>query len=198
MKTTLVLALVLGLAATSAAQAQERAWSVDPAHSRVDFSARHLMITKVPGYFREFSGTVVADADGRLQGVEGTVQVRSLDTGVAKRDEHLRSPDFFDAERFPTISFKSNAVKFKDGEVTVVGDLTIKGVTRKVTFKGEYLGKRVANFGRGEESRAGYDFSGRINRKEFGLAFDMLAEGTAVVSDLIDISLALEIVKSGR
>jgi polyisoprenoid-binding protein YceI len=195
MKTTVTIALVLGLLASTNLRAEEPAWSVDPMHSRVDFVARHLMITKVTGTFHEFAGTVVANAEGRLESVEGTVQVKSLDTNVAKRDEHLKSPDFFDADKFPTISFKSDAVKLKGDEVTVVGDLTMKGVTKKVTFKGQYLGKRLVNFGTGDQLRVGYEFTGRVNRKDFGLNFDMMADGAAVVSEMIDLDLSLEIVK---
>jgi len=187
--------LVLGLTLAGAADAQPVSWKYDAAHSTVGFTVRHLGISKVRGRFAKTDGVeVMADPKtGRLSSVKATVPVASVETGIAKRDEHLRAPDFFDANKFPTMTFVSTAVKFTGDQVEVRGDLTIKGNTRSVVFKGEYLGVSKVNFGGGDQLRAGYSLATEIDRKEFGLSFGGMAEGVAMVSDKVRIELEVEL-----
>lgn len=193
--TTLILGLTLGLMLATPANAQEASWDLDAAHSTVGFTVRHLGISKVRGRFTKVDEVAVqADAKtGKLSAVKATVAVASVDTGIAKRDEHLRAPDFFDAARFPTLTFVSKAVTIKGDAVEVRGDLTIKGNTRSVVLSGEYLGVRKVNFGGGDQLRAGYSLAAEINRKEFGLSFGGVTEGVSMVSDTVRIELEVEI-----
>ena len=113
-------------------------WSIDPAHTSIEFSVRHLGISTVRGRFRQFSGTVEVDAAGRPTALEARIDAASIDTGVEQRDAHLRSPDFFDAERHPELHFRSTAVTAaREGKLRVTGDLTIRGQTRPVSFEVE-------------------------------------------------------------
>ena len=196
MKTLLLSSLLAVALVATPAHAGE--WSLDKAHTTVTFIAKHLGVSKTKGTFKDYEATVDADKDGKLTAATATFQVASIDTGVAQRDTHLKSPDFFDAEKFPTLSFKSTAITVKDGTATVVGDLTIKDKTERVTFKGEFLGKSTIDFGQGPSTHAGYSLKTQINRQKFGLSFNAMAEGTAVVSDLIDLELEFEIQRAGR
>ena len=170
-------------------------WSIDPTHSNVEFAVRHLMIATVKGRFNAVEGTVVLDeANPAASTAEITVQVASIDTREPQRDAHLRSADFFDVEKYPTLTFRSSGVRdiTADG-FTLAGDLTIHGVTRPVTLE-------VVNEGRGKDpwggERAGYAASTRIKRSEFGLTWNQLLEtGGLAVSDEVKITLDVELVK---
>ncbi len=167
-------------------------WEVDVDHSSVNFSVRHLVVSKVRGKFAKFSGDIVADELGLLKSVKGDLFVQSIDTGITKRDDHLRSPDFFDAAKFPKIHFESTAITVEGTQAVVEGKLTIKDVTKQVRFAGEFFGKTTANFGTGDYDHLGYSFSGTINRKDFGVNFAALMNGRAVVGDEVDLNLELE------
>jgi len=199
MKIAMTLALLISLTtlgAPSAAHAE--GWQLDKAHSSVGFTARHLAISKVRGGFADFDATLDASPDGVLKAATATIQVASVDTGIDKRDGHLKGADFFDAAAFPTLTFTSVEVKREGATVKLIGDLTMKGKTQRITLTGEFLGTRVADFGQGPTTRAGYSFEGQINRKSFGLAFDAMAEGTAVVSDLIELHIDLQMFRPGK
>lgn len=196
MKTLLLSTLLAVLLAAAPAHAGD--WSLDKAHTTVTFLAKHLGVSKTKGQFKDFDATIDADKDGRLTSAAATLKVASIDTGVEKRDTHLKSADFFDAEKFPTISFKSTGIKIDGSAAVIVGELTIKDKTERVTLKGEFLGKSVIDFGQGPSSHAGYSVKTQINRQNFGLSFNAMAEGTAVVGDLIDIELEFEIMKAGK
>lgn len=170
-------------------------WSLDEAHTTVTFLAKHLGVSKTRGQFKDFDAIVEAEKDGRLTAATATIKVASIDTGVEKRDSHLKAADFFDAEKFPTLTFKTTSVTIEGRTATLVGDLTIKDKTERVTLKGEFLGKTAIDFGQGPSTHAGYSVKTQINRQKFGLAFNAMAEGSAVVSDLIDIELEFEIMK---
>src|SRR5215203_3783607 len=183
------------MTAVQSAVSAATTWAIDPAHSSVEFSVRHLMITTVKGRFTAVEGTVVLDeADPAASAVDITVQVASIDTREPQRDAHLRSADFFDVETFPTLTFRSTGV----GDVTadgftLAGDLTIHGVTRVVTLD-------VINEGRAKDpwggERAGYAATTRIKRSDFGLTWNQLLEtGGLAVSDEVKISLDVELVK---
>jgi polyisoprenoid-binding protein YceI len=171
-------------------------WSIDPTHSNVEFAVRHLMITTVKGRFTAVEGTVVLDeADPAGSSVEITVQVASIDTREPQRDAHLRSADFFDAEKYPTLTFRSSGVRDVSADgFTLAGDLTIHGVTRPATLEVVHEGRARDPWG-GE--RAGYAATTRIKRSDFGLTWNQLLEtGGLAVSDEVKISLDVELVKN--
>lgn len=146
-----------------------RTYAIDPAHSEVGFAVRHLMISKVRGNFTGFTGTVGLGADGDIPTqIEGSVDVTSVDTREEKRDAHLRSADFFDAENHPKMTFKSTSISGSGSDFTVAGDLTIRGTTKSVTLKGEVGGHTTDPWG---NDRIGYSASTRINRKDFAVNF---------------------------
>ncbi|MDD5309826.1 MAG: YceI family protein [Deltaproteobacteria bacterium] len=172
-------------------------WQYDAAHSRVGFSVRHLGISKVGGEFKSVKAKVVADVDtGRVASIEATVDVASINTGVEARDNHLRSPDFFDVARFPQLTVKADRIAWNGNRLSGTAQMTIKGVTRSVPFEGEYLGVQKANFGQGAQLRAGYSMTATINRKDFGLGFNAIVEGTAVVSDQVAITVDVELFRN--
>ena len=172
-------------------------WTIDAAHSSVEFAVRHLMITTVKGRFTDVSGTVVLDeADPSTAAAEITIAAASIDTREPQRDAHLRSADFFDVERFPALTFKSTRV---DGASTkrfaLVGDLTIHGVTREVTLDVTLEGRSKDPWG---GQRAGYSATTRIKRSDFGLTWNQLLEtGGLAVSDEVKIALDIQLVLKG-
>ena len=169
-------------------------WAIDPAHSSVEFAVRHLMITTVKGRFTEVEGTVVLDEENpAASSADITVQVASIDTREGQRDAHLRSPDFFDAEKHPTITFRSTGVRDASPDAfKLVGDLTIHGVTREVTLDVTHEGRATDPWG---GKRAGYAASTRIKRSDFGLTWNQLLEtGGLAVSDDVKITLDVELV----
>jgi len=175
-----------------------RTWTIDPTHATVEFAVRHLMISTVKGRFSDVSGVITTDeSDPALTSLDVTIAAGSLDTRQADRDTHLRSADFLDVERFPTIRFEGRRL---DGDLgtsfRVVGDLTIHGVTREVTLAVTSEGRGRDPFGPGE--RAGFSATTTIDRRDFGLTWNMALEagGVAVGHD-IKISIDVEVVSSG-
>lgn len=170
------------------------AWTVDPSHSNVEFAVRHLMISTVKGRFGEVSGTVHADPASPATGkVDITIGVGSVDTREPQRDAHLRSADFFDAEQFPSMTFRSTRIEGQGDRFTVAGDLTIRGVSRPVVLDvtSEGLGKDPWG---GE--RAGFSAVTKIKRSDFGLTWNQVLEaGGVAVSDEVRIALDVELVK---
>ena len=167
-------------------------WNFDPAHTSADFSARHMMVTTVRGKFEKISGTLIFDtANPEQASVEVTIDASSLNTGVTDRDNHLRSADFLDVANFPTITFKSTKVeKTGDNEGTITGDLTIRGVTRPVTIKAEYLGQEKNPWG---ITVTGFTGTTKINREDFGLTWNVALEtGGVLVGKDINIALDVE------
>jgi polyisoprenoid-binding protein YceI len=179
--------------AHAAEQDQQVAWNIVKEHSSVGFAVKHLMVSKVRGVFRNFSGTVKADKDGRVSYVEGTVKTASVDTGVEKRDNHLRAPDFFDSAKFPDMTARTNKITWNGDKFTAETELTIKGITKTVVLNGEYSGSHVVNMGQGDTRFAGYTLSAVINRKDFGLNFNAIVNGTIVVDDKVELNGELEI-----
>jgi polyisoprenoid-binding protein YceI len=170
-------------------------WNIDPSHTHVEFSVRHLMISTVKGRFAEVSGRVVApDADPTSGQVEVTINAASIDTREAQRDAHLRSADFFDAESFPTLTFRSTRIEKASGDdLKLTGDLTIRGTTREVVLDVTSEGRVKDPWG-GE--RAGFSAKGKIKRSDFGLTWNLALEtGGVVVGDEIKISIDAELVK---
>jgi len=176
---------------TVATLPQAGTWAIDPSHSSVEFVVRHLVVTKVKGRFGAFEGTLTVDPTDLLaSSVDVTLQVASIGTGDEQRDAHLRSPDFFDSEQFPTITFRSSAVRAAGSDYEVDGDLTIKGVTKAVTLALEYNGTSPDPWG---GIRSGFSAETEINRRDFGLDFDVkLDTGGALVGEKIKIQLEIE------
>ncbi len=178
---------------TVATLPQAGTWNIDPAHSSVEFVARHLVVSKVKGRFSAFAGTInVGSADSSGAKVEATIQAASVDTHDEQRDTHLRSADFFDVENHPTITFVSTAVRPDGDDFEVEGDLTIRGVTRSVAMRLEYNGTSADPWG---GTRAGFSAATEVNRRDFGLSFDVkLDTGGALVGEKIKINLEVEAV----
>ncbi|CDP89833.1 MULTISPECIES: YceI family protein [Mycolicibacterium] len=167
-------------------------WAIDPVHSSINFSVRHLMVSKVRGSFETFSGDVVVAEDG-TPSVSATIDVTSIDTRNEQRDAHVRSADFFDAENYPTATFVSTGVRPDGDDYIVDGDFTLKGVTKPVSLKLEFNG---VNPGMGQGPVAGFEASVVLNRKDFGIDIDMpLETGGTVVGDKVTITLEIEAVK---
>ena len=171
------------------------AWQIDAAHSEIQFSARHMMISTVRGQFKNFTGTVEADEQNPTAAtVDVQIETTSLVTGDEKRDGHLRSPDFFDVETYPAITFKSTRVEQLDAQHgKLYGNLTIRDVTKPVTLDVEYAGQAKTPWG---TTSAGFSAQTKISRKEWGLNWNVALEtGGWLVSDEIKISIELELVK---
>jgi polyisoprenoid-binding protein YceI len=162
-------------------------WSVDPAHSSVEFRVKHMMISTVRGHFAEFEGTIEAASDYHDSSVRGTVKTASVDTNEPRRDAHLRSADFFDSESHPAISFESTAIEHvHGGDYRVTGNLELHGETRPVTFDVTVHG--VMQDPQGND-RVGLEVRGTISRGEFGLRWQQALEtGGVVVGDEVRIS----------
>lgn len=170
-------------------------YTIDPAHSRLGFVARHAMVTKVRGSFTEFEGAARTETGLENAAIELTAQVASIDTRNADRDGHLRTNDFFDAERFPTIEFRSTDVTAADDDtLRVTGDLTLKGVTKPVTIDFEYGGQTQDPYG---NERIGFDGATTIDRSDFGITFNAALEtGGVLVSDKIRLEFEVSAVKN--
>ena len=171
-------------------------WTLDTAHSGIAFSVRHMVVAKVRGRFASWSGKVELDeGDLTHSQVDVEIDARSIDTGNAQRDEHLRSKDFFDVERFPTLRFQSRKIETVGADrLEVVGDLTLHGVTREVTLAVERGGQAKDPWG---NRRAGFSATASIQRSDFGLVWNQALEtGGVLVADRIDIELDVQAVQS--
>ena len=184
---------------TSQSQATRNAptvgsYALDESHSHVSFNARHLMITKVRGRFPVTAGHLDIAEDPTQSSVVATIDVSAVDSGDPKRDEHLRSADFFDTEHYPTVSFRSTEVRDDgNGEFTLDGELTIRDATRPVTLKGEFLGAQASPWG---DTRVGFTAETEVNRKDWGLEWNVALEaGGVVVGDKIKLTIDAEWVK---
>jgi len=170
-------------------------WAVDGAHSSIGFTVRHMVVSKVRGRFTRWSGTIAMDErDPAKAQVDITIEPASVDTGVEQRDNHLRSPDFFDVERYPTMTFRSTrSEKVGEREYRLIGDLTMHGVTRPVSLEVEFAGSAKDPWG---GVRAGFSARGSLDRKDFGLTYNQLLEtGGVVVGEKVDLDIEVEAVK---
>jgi polyisoprenoid-binding protein YceI len=171
-------------------------YTIDAAHSRIGFGARHAMVTKVRGSFDEFEGALHIDGENPAHSwARVTIQAKSIDTRNAQRDDHLRSNDFLDMNNYPEITFVSTGVEpVGDDKFRVIGDLTVRGVTRPVTLDVEYTGTATDPFG---NVRVGFEGSGQINRKDFGVNWNALLEGGGVmVSDKVTLEFEVSAIKN--
>ena len=172
-------------------------WNIDPAHSVAEFKVKHMMISNVKGQFTAVKGSLTLDeADLTNSVVEASIDAASINTREPQRDAHLKSPDFFDVEKFPTLSFKSNRViRVEDGELGVAGELTIHGVTRHVVFAVE--GPTAPAKDPWGNIRVGLAATTKINRKDFGLTWNAALEtGGILVGDEVTITLDVQFIKA--
>lgn len=167
-------------------------WTIDPVHSTVGFSVRHMMVSKVRGTFDDFNGAITVTEDG-TPSVTAEIKVDSVNTRNEQRDGHLRSADFFDTANHPIATFTSTGVRPNGDTYLVDGDFTLKGVTRPITLDVEFNG---VNPGMGQGEVAGFEASVVLNRRDFGIDIDMpLDTGGAVVGDKVTVTLEIEAVK---
>lgn len=169
-------------------------WVIDPAHTEVQFKVKHLVITTVTGSFREFSGKVTAEDDFANAAIEFEANTNSVNTHNEQRDTHLKSDDFFAADKFPKLSFQSTRfTKKSEDAFELEGNLTIKDITKPVTLEVEYSGIAKDPWG---NTKAGFELKGKISRKEYGLTWNALTEaGGAVVSDEVKLIANVQLVK---
>ncbi len=170
-------------------------WNVDPAHSAVEFRVKHLGISTVTGQFREFEGRLEVGDDIASSKAYGKIQAASIDTGEPQRDDHLRSPDFFDAETYPEITFESTRIEVIDeDELHVTGNLTMHGITGEITLHVEVTGTEQDPWG---NTRVGLEAQGELSRGEWGMKFNQaLGSGNMMVSDKVRISAEISAVKA--
>ena len=181
---------------TATATATEQSvWTLDASHTAVEFSVKHLMITTVRGRFADIEGRVTMNgATPDTASVDATIQVASIDTRSEQRDTHLRSADFFDAEHFPDMTFKSVAIEGTPTRFTMTGDLTIRGTTRPVTLDVVFEGATKDPWG---GQRMGFSASGKIDRRDFGLVYNQALEtGGVVVGNEIKIQIEAQVVRA--
>jgi polyisoprenoid-binding protein YceI len=166
-------------------------WNIDSAHTAITFSVRHMVVSKVRGRFGKYSGIITLDdADVTRSSVEVRIDASSIDTGVADRDTHLRSPDFLDVEQFPALDFRSKRIEQAGTHQRVFGDLTIRGVKREVVLDAEYSGRGKDPWG---NERVGFAAKTSVDRKEFGLTWNQALEaGGILVGDTIEIELDVQ------
>ena len=170
-------------------------WNVDAVHSNVAFIVRHLVVAKTRGRFGTFEGVVTIAEEPLQSKVEATVQTASVDTGDEGRDNHLRTNDFFEAETYPTMTFVSTSITPDGDDYELTGDLTIKGVTKPVTWELEFNGVVTDPWG---NTRAGFSAETEINRKDWGLDYNAVLEaGGVLIGEKVKLNLEIEAVKAG-
>ena len=166
-------------------------WAIDPVHSDLSFTARHMMVSKVRGHFRDFDGEVLLAENPLESTVTANIRVGSIDTNQEFRDNHIRSGDFFDAETYPTATYRSTGVRVQDDEFIIDGELTLRGVTRPVPLTVELNGFGLDPQTEGGR-RAGFTARGKLNRKDFDVNFGGVMNGVTVVSDQIELTIEVE------
>lgn len=169
-------------------------WTIDTMHSEIGFKVKHLVISTVSGKFKNFEGTIEAEKDDFSDAkISFSADINSIDTGVEQRDQHLKSADFFEAEKFPSLTFESTSIDKDGDDYKLTGNLTIKDITKPVTLKVELGGVGPDMYG---QTIAGFEITGKINRKEFGLSWGAITEtGGVVVSDDVKLVANVEAVK---
>jgi polyisoprenoid-binding protein YceI len=166
-------------------------WTIDPAHSEVGFTVRHLM-TKVRGSFREFEGSIEVAEDLSASKATVSIQLASIDTGTKQRDDHVRSGDFLDIDNHPTMTFVSTGIKPNGDDFVLTGDLTIKGITRSVDLDAEFLGVEEDAFG---NTRAGFEATTTVDRKAFGVDTNVPLGGEKfLIGDRVSVQLSVQAV----
>ncbi len=188
------IAAALVLAVPALAFAQVSTWNIDSAHTRAGFSVKHLVISDVKGEFSKTTGKAqIDDKDLAKSTVEANIPVATVDTRDPKRDNHLKSADFFDAEKFPEITFKSTKIEpAADGKLKIAGNLTIRGTTKPVTLDGELTNTITDPWG---NERRGFSATTKVNRRDFGVSWGGISNTAPVVGDEVKIDIQAELVK---
>ena len=169
-------------------------YTIDPTHTEISFSVRHLAISKVRGHFQTFAGTVEIAEQIEDSTASATIDVASINTNQAQRDEHLRTSDFFNVEEFPEMTFKSTGVAVDGGALTITGDLTLRGVTKPVTLEAEFGGATVDGYG---NTKVGFEATTKINRQDFGVTWNAATEaGGLTLGDVITITIDAQLAKN--
>ena len=165
-------------------------WNIDVTHSQAEFAVKHMMISTVRGRFKTLTGHGESDASGALTSVRMEIDAASIDTNVQQRDDHLRSPDFFDVANHPQLVFTSTTITQSGSDITITGDLAMHGVTHPVTLSGEYSAPMKDPWGM---QRASLVVSGKLNRKDWGLGWNMALEaGGVIVSEEVKLTVEVE------
>lgn len=174
-----------------AAPATAATYMVDKAHTQVQFAVKHLVFFTVRGVFTDFEGMIKADPKKKtIQSAEGTIKVASIDTREKKRDDHLKSADFFNAADYPTIKFKATRVKGSGSNVTMDGKITIRGITKNIKLRGGFVGEIKDPWG---NTKGGFAFEGKINRKDFGMKWNKTMDsGKVVVGNEVTLTIEVE------
>ena len=167
-------------------------YSIDSAHTKVGFEISHLVISTVEGRFNTYTGSVEMGKKIEESKINASIEIASVDTGNADRDKHLKSPDFFDAQKFPKMTFVSKSVSGTEDNLTVKGDLTLHGVTKPITLTGKYLGVVNDPFG---NTRVAFAAKGKLSRKEYGLTWSKMVEAGPVVGDEVSLDIRIEAMK---
>ncbi len=187
---TTLLTSIISLSALGAGKViPEGKFNIDSMHSKVGFEVPHLVISSVEGKFDKFEGVIQVEKNIEKSKVELTIDSTSISTGVTKRDDHLKSPDFFDAKKFPKLTFVSSKITQKDNDLTIVGTLKIKDKSKEVTIDAKYLGEVKDGYG---QNKIAFKGKTKINRKEFGLTWSQAVEAGPIVGDDIEISLNIQ------
>jgi polyisoprenoid-binding protein YceI len=202
MKTTtnwmqrIVMVSLLGLLPI-AAEAETARWTIDPDHSVIEFRVTHMVVSKTSGRFLDYQGVVEMDADAKtFKTIEATIKAESINTNQDKRDMHLRNTDFLDVKQFPTITYKMKNYQKQGDSYTVVGELTLRGLTKAVTLNVIFNGVAKDPWG---NTRAGFSADGKLNRKDFGMVWNKtLDTGGLVVGDEVQIHLDIECIKAQK
>jgi polyisoprenoid-binding protein YceI len=179
----------------AAVRAESAHWNVDPEHSTIEFRVAHMVVSKTAGRFMDYNGFVEMDTEaGTFKAIEATIKTASVNTNHEKRDAHLRNPDFFDVEKFPTMTYKMKSYKKTAGGYSAVGDLTLHGVTKEIVLTGNFNG--VTNDPVGK-TRAGFNAEGKLSRKDFGMVWSKaLDSGGLVVGNDVYLHLDIECIKA--
>lgn len=191
----LIVCLSGGLAAN--VEAEMAKWSLDKDHTTLGFEVVHMVVSKTKGKFTEYSGTVEMDAEKQeFKTIEAVIQTASVTTDHQKRDDHLRSADFFNVKTFPTMTFKMKSYAKSGDHYTAVGDFTLLGVTKELTLVGTFNGMAQDPWG---NTRAGFSAEGTLNRKDFGMKFSKLLDnGGLMVGDVVKLTLEIEVIKEKK
>ncbi|CUQ66629.1 YceI family protein [Candidatus Nitrospira inopinata] len=177
--------------------AETARWNIDPDHSLIEFRVAHVMVSKTTGRFLDYHGFVEMDADARtFKAIEAVINAASINTNHEKRDAHLRNEDFLDVQRYPTMTYKMKRYDKQGDKYSVVGDFTLRGVTKEVVLVGTFNGVSQDPWG---NLRAGFSAEGKLNRKDFGMVWNKaLDSGGLVVGDEVQIRLEIECIKEKK
>ncbi len=188
---------VLAAAFPVGAGAEMARWDVDPDHSIIEFRVAHMVVSMTAGKFMDYSGVVEMDAEAhQFKRIEARISTASVNTTQEKRDAHLRNVDFFDVEKYPTMTYKMKSYKKTDEGYTALGDLTLRGVTKEIALVGTFNGVTKDPWG---NTRAGFTAEGKVNRKDFGMVWNKtLDSGGLVVGDEVKIRLDIECIKAKK